>query len=102
MDYTCKTILRNRVIEEMKDVWSDLPIINTWEDIFDDAVMKGHSNWQMFGSRKPGKEDYKLKYVFDCVYTNECRITEKKINLNWVKDNFQKLMARNTDIIDIE
>jgi P4 family phage/plasmid primase-like protien len=102
MDYTCKTILRNRVIEEMKDVWSDLPIINTWEDVFDDAVMKGHSNWQMFGSRKPGKEDYKLKYVFDCVYTNEWRITEKKINLNWVKDNFQKLMARNTDIIDME
>jgi P4 family phage/plasmid primase-like protien len=102
MDYTCKTILRNRVIEEMKDVWSDLPIINTWEDIFDDAVMKGHSNWQMFGSRKPGKEDYKLKYVFDCVYSNEWRITEKKINLNWVKDNFQKLMARNADIIDME
>ena len=102
MDYSCKTILRNRLIEEMKEVWSDLPIINTWEDVFDDAVMKGHSNWQMFGSRKPGKEDYKLKYVFDCEYNNEWRITEKKINMNWVKDNFQKLLARNTDIVEME
>jgi P4 family phage/plasmid primase-like protien len=102
MDYTCKAILRNKLIEEMKVIWSDLPITNEFSDVFDGAVMKGSSNWQMFGSRKPGNEDYKIKYVFECGYKEGWNIEEKKINLVWVLENFNKLLARNKEIVDME
>jgi P4 family phage/plasmid primase-like protien len=102
MDYKCKSILRKYLIEEMQEIWSDLPITNSWQDVFDNSVMSGGTGWQMFGSRKPGHQDYKLKYVFNCVYTTAWKVEEQKINLQWVKDNFKKLLARNTDIVNME
>jgi len=101
MDYRCKSILRKYLIEEMPQIWTDLPITNNWIDVFDNSVMSGDTNWQLFGSRKPGHQDYKLKYVFDCLYSERWNIKEQKINLQWVKDNFKKLLARNTELIDM-
>jgi len=102
MDNKCKCILRKYLIEEMQQVWSDLPITNSWSNVFDDSIMIGDSNWQLFGSRKPGHQDYKIKYVFNCIYTDRWSIQEQKINLSWVKENFKKLTARNSDLIDMQ
>ena len=40
---------------------------NTWEEVIDEGVMKGHVNWQLYGSQKPGKECYKLKYIWKLI-----------------------------------
>jgi len=59
MDHYLQQILRKRIISKIGDYW-DLPIINTWESVFDDCISKGTTNWQMFGSRKPGNDAYQL------------------------------------------
>ena len=100
MDYTCKIILRNYLIKEIKNIWNDLPITNSWEDVIDESVIKGYSNWQLYGSKKPGKEDYKLKYIFSAVVVdNAWEIKERAVIMDWVLENFENLTARNQNLV---
>ena len=62
---TVQTTLRDRVLVKIADTWSDLPIQNTWPEVFDEGISKGHTGWQLYGSRKPNHEPYKIKYVYD-------------------------------------
>lgn len=64
MSHNVQCILRNRIIARIADVWGDIPITNTWDDVFDSSISKGNSNWQLYGSVKPQHEPYKLKYVY--------------------------------------
>jgi len=99
MDVITKIILRKMILQEIGEIWSDLKIINTWDDVMDEGVMKTYSNWQLFGSRKPGHEDYKLKYIFACNYATEWSLTESKVTQEWIMANFDKLAARNTNLV---
>ena len=99
MDVISKIILRKLVLKEIGDIWSDIKITNSWDEVIDEGVMKMHSNWQMFGSRKPGHEDYKLKYIFSCNYDTEWKLAETKVTKEWILQNFEKLLARNTNLV---
>ena len=39
------------MIEKAKEEFDYLPIINTWEDVFDEGICKGTVNWQLYGSK---------------------------------------------------
>ena len=60
MDHTLQMMLRDRIISKIGDIWSDLPLTNDWQGVLDDGISKGTTNWQMYGSQKPGNEAYKL------------------------------------------
>ena len=62
-DHAVQQILRKRVMKEIADAWEGLPLINSWDDVFDEGISKGTTNWQLYGSRKPGHERYKLSRV---------------------------------------
>jgi len=55
-------MLRERMIEDFntRELWSDLmtKFTNTSTDIYDESVVKGHANWTLYGSRKPGCKVY--------------------------------------------
>tara|TARA_B100000963_G_C22638067_1_gene678679 strand:- start:3671 stop:6487 length:2817 start_codon:yes stop_codon:yes gene_type:complete len=70
MDLTSKTLLRNMLIEEIPKIWNHIPIINSWSDVIDSAVIKGDNNWQMYGSRKPGHQAYQLVNLYESTYLN--------------------------------
>ena len=36
------------MIEKAKEEFDYLPIINTWEDVFDEGICKGTVNWQFY------------------------------------------------------
>ena len=55
MDHIMQVMLREKMITKLADVW-ELPFVNTWDKILDDGISKGTTNWQMYGSRKPGHE----------------------------------------------
>ena len=57
-------MLRNKMIRELSDMWDDLPLINTWEEVLDEGIVNGTTNWQLYGSRKPGNSAYMLKYNY--------------------------------------
>jgi len=61
MDHVLQQMLRKRVLKSLADVW-DLPFTNSWEEVLDEGISKGCVNWQMYGSRKPGMDAYKLTY----------------------------------------
>lgn len=65
VDHVCQGILRKRVMAKIAEIWSDLPLTNSWEDVFDEGVTKGGTPWQLYGSRKPNCETYRLKHVFE-------------------------------------
>jgi P4 family phage/plasmid primase-like protien len=92
MDKPVQELLRKRVLPQLQDMWGDLPITNTWDDVIDDAVTKGCANWQMYGSRKPGHQAYVLTncYRFSLQGTYEKRDFD-------LKSEFQLLSARYTE-----
>lgn len=63
-DHAVQQILRKRVMKKVAEAWTDLSLTNTWDDVFDEGISKGGTNWQLYGSRKPDHDRYKLTYAF--------------------------------------
>jgi P4 family phage/plasmid primase-like protien len=61
MDHTLQQMLREKIMAKLGDIW-ELPLTNDWAGVLDDGISKGSTNWQMYGSQKPGNEAYKLTY----------------------------------------
>ena len=99
MDYVMKQMLRTYLLKEIEDIWSDIPITNTWSDVLDEKVFEGHANWQLFGSRKPGYGDYKLSYMFHCIFNDSWTIKEEKIKPTWIRENFKQLTCRDITLM---
>jgi P4 family phage/plasmid primase-like protien len=98
VDRPIQRMLRSRMLKELPEIWTDLPITNTWNDVLDEGISRGHTNWQLYGSRKPGHKAYMLKYHFIMMRDKEeegswtCQ-EEKPSKFN-VKDNFAKLSVQ--------
>ena len=69
MDNTQQTMLREKILKEIGDIW-ELPLTNDWNAVLDEGISRGHTNWQMYGSRKPGNQAYELKYYYGSSYVN--------------------------------
>jgi len=99
VDRPIQRMLRARMLKELPQIWTDLPITNTWNDVLDEGISRGHTNWQLYGSRKPGHKAYMLKYHFIMMHDPDddegawmCQ--EEKISKFNVKDHFAKLSVQ--------
>ena len=65
MDHTLQLILRTKMLDKLKPIFDNIPVENTLDSIVDISISRGSTNWQLFGSRKPGNDAYKLtnKYI---------------------------------------
>lgn len=81
MDHTLQCILRNKVLEEISSVLGDLPLENTYDNVLDDGISKGHTNWQLYGSNKPDNEAYKIKYIYNVDFSEDGSFTATKQEL---------------------
>ena len=61
MDHTIQVMLRDKIVKKIGDIW-ELPLTNDWDSVLDEGISKGVTNWQMYGSQKPGNEAYRLSY----------------------------------------
>jgi phage/plasmid-associated DNA primase len=104
--FNVKQLIREAVMYELKELWNDLPLINTDEDLLDKGVCKGEVNWQMFGSCKPNNETYKLKYHYKLVWNqnnDDWDITEYDINKFILSvENLKLLSAQYTNYKTIQ
>ena len=64
MDRAVQMLIREEALHELPEIWGDLPLTNTWDQVYDEGIVKGHTNWQLYGSRKPNHKAYELKYIF--------------------------------------
>jgi dephospho-CoA kinase len=93
VDYTTQLVIRDKIIKQIPDV-IDLPLINSWDIVFDEGISKGTTNWQLFGSRKPDNEAYQLTKHYLINVDNvdgEFMMVEQSISDFDFKNNFQKL-----------
>ena len=66
-----QVMIRDSIVKEIAGIWDDLPIKNSWDQVVDEGIAKGHVNWQLYGSRKPGHEAYLISNHYTSIYTSE-------------------------------
>ena len=73
LDRRCKIMLQKRLLEGMPQIWGSLRehLANDDTSILDEGVLKGTTNWQLYGSRKPGHTAYRLTHVYQCGISGE-------------------------------
>jgi P4 family phage/plasmid primase-like protien len=95
-DPVIQTMLREKMITTLPD-YCDLPLINTWESVLDEGISKGHTNWQLFGSRKPGNEAYEFTHHYVITYDSSdgnFMMDERKVSDFNLKKDFAKLSVQ--------
>ena len=94
--------LRKRMLARLRTLWEDgsLSITNTIEEVLDDGISTGHTNWQLYGSGKPNHEKYRLTFIYQITGfdTSDSEFRIRVVNVaeapTQVKDNFPRLSAR--------
>lgn len=97
MHKAVQVIIRESVINEISSMWDDLNIVNDYNEVFDIGVTKGFVNWQMFGSKKPNNEKYRLTHFYTLTYDkneNYWLISKNMKDSINTKDHFHLLLAR--------
>jgi hypothetical protein len=89
-------LIRNKILNRIQELWKDLPISNTWNDVLDEKITNGTSPWQLYGSCKPDHQVYKVTYQFELSYTNSYW-ENKEIPFVLSLESFKKLSARYND-----
>lgn len=64
VDHITQLMIREKIIHKASEIWENLPLTNSWEDVFDKGISTGKTAWQLYGSRKPGNEKYQLTHIF--------------------------------------
>lgn len=91
--------IREDVIKKLDTIWGDLPLVNTMEQVVDEAIMKGSANWQLYGSKKPNNEAYCLTGVENWIWNEDKQDWDiKKIENFDIKKNFERLSVRCPDV----
>jgi P4 family phage/plasmid primase-like protien len=99
-DHIVQQILRDKIIDKAAEIWKNLPLKNTWEDVFDKGISTGKTPWQLYGSMKPGNARYVLTRVFDISYDpsdDEFMYPEIPVSSFDQVKNIQKLSVRYKD-----
>ena len=82
-------MLREKVLKDLSHTFTDLPLTNDIKDIVDEAVIE-RNNWQMYGSKKPHLEQYKVTHIFK--YTTQTREVEDE-NIALDSNNYVELLS---------
>lgn len=93
--------IRKKILDIASDIFYGLPICNEYESIIDKAIIDVNC-WQMYGSRKPDCEPYRVSEIYQYL-NNSVNIVERDISAT-DEIGFIKLFSmRNTQsFIDIK
>lgn len=72
MSSQLQLLLRERILKILKENPNDIDFINdlplkdtcTWDTVIDEGIAKGCVNWQLYGSKKPANQAYKLTGIY--------------------------------------
>jgi len=98
LSHSLQLVLRQMVLETLPGSVV-LPFINDWQNIVDECIPKGSTNWQLFGSQKPGHLAYQLSYIYDVGFDeiDQSFMIQKRDDVSMTFEIFQKLSARYKD-----
>ena len=95
-DLTIQTMIREKMITTLPE-YCDLPLINTWDSVLDAGISKGSTNWQLFGSRKPGNQAYEFTHHYVITYDSSdgnFMMDERKVTDFNLEKDFAKLSVQ--------
>lgn len=80
-------LIREDVVNEFKknNYYKDISFINTYEDIFDKAIISDNG-WFIYGCSKPNREPYKIKYILDHKFNDKINLLNRN-NLHTLIEN---------------
>ena len=90
-------LLRKKMINHLKDIdiFDNLKLTNSYDDVFDKGITKGCINWQLYGSKKPNNEAYKLTYTYDIIFNTAMEDYEVKTNTTFdIEKDYNLLSVR--------
>lgn len=98
VDRVVQKIIRQKIIKEIVNCWMDLPIINQngWDDVFDKGITDGSCGWQMYYSKKPKHDTYKITHAYE-VNFDSCDGELKTELIEDYKPNIFDLSIRNNN-----
>ena len=96
MDHVMQLMLRKKILKKIPEI-CDIPIINSWESVFDESISSGKTGWQLYGSRKPDHEAYALTrwYVATMSDCGSFELDEQETEFDVIA-NFEKLSVQYT------
>ena len=96
MDHTMQQMLRERILQKLPQI-CDIPTTNSWDAVLDAGISAGTTGWQLYGSKKPAHEAYKLTkhYIAKMDDSNEFEIILQERPFDVVA-NFEKLSVQCT------
>jgi len=97
LEHAVQEILRENILPKIAKKLQHLPLINTWEQILDEGITKGTTNWQLYGSKKPAHEAYKVTVVYEAQLDssiNQIVLSNKDI-FELSSDTFYQLTVQN-------
>ena len=100
MNHTLQQMLREKMLEKLPEMWDDLPIQNSWDSVLDEGISKGSTNWQLYGSRKPGNEAYEITQYWKVTCDSsdgQLEIHQKNIDDIDLSKDLHKISVRYTD-----
>jgi hypothetical protein len=104
IDNTMQVILRERILKQIGDIL-DLPLTNDWDSVLDEGISVGHTNWQLYGSKKPGNEAYRVTYYLMCEYNKDddtWKTTPKTLDSIDLSKDMPLLSAQNDKHVKFE
>ena len=100
MHHSAQVIIREKILQNIGDIFEDLPLVNDYESLIDRGIARGSTNWQLYGSSKPGNEAYKITKILSIILNedNEFEFEDSPItNKTHSIDFLKKCSARNLD-----
>lgn len=88
-------LIRNQVLQQMPPVLKELNVINSVEDVVDEAVIQ-RNNWQMYGSKKPNCEPYKVTHIYKYFenelyeHENEVRSDDDYVEILSIRNKYEE------------
>lgn len=107
MSNELQLLLREKVLIKIGECLNDLPLQNNYESVLDLGISKGSTNWQLFGSRKPGNERYQLVAYYDLIINDDGTLERAIWDIENPEKNFilnllPKISARNKKLVEFE
>ena len=107
MPHSIQMLLRENILKRIDSLLDELPLQNSYEEVLDRGISKGTTNWQVFGSRKPGNESYALVKYWDVSFDEDRELDIEENDLKKPEKNlYRKLLpimsARNDKALAVD
>jgi hypothetical protein len=101
INFAVQLMIRDKMIQKLPLIWDELHLSNTWDSVLDEGISTGKTNWQLFGSQKPGNKAYELTHHYVLTIDpsdNQFQFEEPEVSEFDLKNNFENLSVQYDEI----